>query len=210
MQLDFLSTKQIAVVRAFVEPPLRLTAWTCAIATFFLKQNPILLHFLPWTWLKNIAYLLTHLWDREIVKHSTVQSALFIELFFFFKQGIKHQISKCKMSQNSYQIPNQRLISIIDLLFGYVLIIGPDVVVKLNVITLWIPFKVKVQSYKAVDIQISWDQGSSVWSCEGRSPAGFLSYQIGIPGERSCLPGKKENLLDCSPRRTKLRNPGIE
>lgn len=103
-------------------------------SNFFSKTKPYFASF-PSMNLTEIYCLLTHLWDREIVKHSTVQSALFIEhvffLLFFLKQGIKHQISKCKMSQNSYQIPNQHLISITDLLFGYVFMTGPDVVVKL-------------------------------------------------------------------------------
>lgn len=50
-------------------------------------------------------------------------------------------------------------------------------------------------------------QDSSIQSYKGHDPAGFPSYQ-GV-NVYSCLPGRKENPLDCDPRRAGLRNPAV-
>lgn len=46
-------------------------------------------------------------------------------------------------------------------------------------------------------VAVSLKQGPSIQSYEGRNP-GSLSYQVGVPSQRSCLPDRKEN-LDCGP-----------
>lgn len=49
------------------------------------------------------------------------------------------------------------------------------------------------------------DQGSSFRSYEGCNPAGFLSYLVDNCFHLGCLLGRKENRLDVSSGRTKVK-----